>query len=698
MNVRKKYIILLIFTLFIISSPLLSAEPVKIDTSLESIPLGLHIEYLEDKGGRLGIGDITQKQYEGKWKLSKKKKPGFGLTKSAYWIRFSLENTTDKEINLYLEQAQPLIDYLTLYKPGNEKYIAIETGDMLPYNSRPADFRTLMFPLKIREKSTGQYYMRYSTQGSMNIELLAWNPASFQKKAEKELRYFFMFYAVIAIMIIYNLILFFIVRRSVYIYYVLSLIVGTLFFMSMYGMSYQLFWPDSPWWNNFSTPIFLALTFIFLDLFAIELADVRELKDKTSFRLLLYRLMMTLLGFGVANFIATLFLPYRIAITLGAMLVILLFTVFVIFGSVLIVQERNRGAIFGLIAGSFLITGTTTFTLKAYGVLPSNAFTEWSPNIGIVLMVMLFSIALADRINTLRKDLAALNETLEEKVEHRTEELQAAMEEMEAMNDTILETFGILEEAQRVAVKDMDMAANVQSTLFPKEPPVTNDWEIAFTFKPKSGVSGDLYDFYFSGNELKGISLFDVSGHGIASGLITMIARSVFHRNFMSGHGKKLNEILQGANSDLINEIGDVDNYLAGILLRFEKDEVEYVNAGHSDLLYKSADSGDVKEINYEDRDFKGMFLGIKAVDAPYESLKFKISKSDILFLFTDCIYEAKNSDGKEYGMDKLVDSIKNAPDGSADNIRDHIINEFNSFMDDAIPEDDLTFIVVKRK
>jgi sigma-B regulation protein RsbU (phosphoserine phosphatase) len=49
-----------------------------------------------------------------------------------------------------------------------------------------------------------------------------------------------------------------------------------------------------------------------------------------------------------------------------------------------------------------------------------------------------------------------------------------------------------------------------------------------------SGISGDLYDFYLDDDTLSGISLFDVSGHGIASGLITMLAKSILFRTYNS--------------------------------------------------------------------------------------------------------------------------------------------------------------------
>jgi sigma-B regulation protein RsbU (phosphoserine phosphatase) len=70
-----------------------------------------------------------------------------------------------------------------------------------------------------------------------------------------------------------------------------------------------------------------------------------------------------------------------------------------------------------------------------------------------------------------------------------------------------------------------------------------------------SGVSGDLYDFYQKEGRLTGLSLFDVSGHGIASGLITLLARSVILRVFMEAGTARLGEVRQKINSQLIEEL-----------------------------------------------------------------------------------------------------------------------------------------------
>lgn len=176
-----------------------------------------------------------------------------------------------------------------------------------------------------------------------------------------------------------------------------------------------------------------------------------------------------------------------------------------------------------------------------------------------------------------------------------------------------------------------------------------------------------------------------------------MIARPVFWRNFNAGESKKLNDILEDANKELIHEMGEVENYLTGILLRFKENAVEYVNAGHSDLICKRAKSGKTEIVKLDDRNFKGMFLGKEFMASTYETLDFTINNGDILVLYTDCLYENKNSNGEEYGYERLKATIGKAPVGSSQEILDYIIHDFVEFVGDDQFDDDLTALILKR-
>ena len=69
-----------------------SAEPVILTDSQDEYPLGLHLEILEDPTGRLTIEQASSAEYAASFKPSQVDMPNFGLTNSAYWVRFRLRN------------------------------------------------------------------------------------------------------------------------------------------------------------------------------------------------------------------------------------------------------------------------------------------------------------------------------------------------------------------------------------------------------------------------------------------------------------------------------------------------------------------------------------------------------------------------------------------------------------------------------
>ena len=64
------------------------------------------------------------------------------------------------------------------------------------------------------------------------------------------------------------------------------------------------------------------------------------------------------------------------------------------------------------------------------------------------------------------------------------------------------------------------MAAVIQQSFFRQDVKNIKKYEVAYFSRPMVGVSGDLYDFYKTGDKLDGLGVFDVSGHGISSGLV----------------------------------------------------------------------------------------------------------------------------------------------------------------------------------
>ena len=308
--------------------------------------------------------------------------------------------------------------------------------------------------------------------------------------------------------------------------------------------------------------------------------------------------------------------------------------------------------------------------------------------------------AMAISINNsiLYQKLSDLKDKLEDKVAIRTEELLKAMEGVEFANKELKAANDELNETRRMAEIDMKMAVNVQKSIFQKIPENLSGWDIAASFMPMSMVSGDLYDFYIEDNQLKGMILLDVSGHGIASGLITMIAKSVFYRNFFMHRDLKLGQVVEHANRELIGEIGNTDKYVTGVILRFEDDCIEYVNAGHPDIMFKKRESRNVRVINPEDKKFKGSILGITEMDFSYKSLKLKTESGDFIALFSDGILEASDTDNNRFGIQGIAKAMVSCEDENAEGILNRIMGDFIKFTGTPKLTDDLTVIILKRR
>jgi serine phosphatase RsbU (regulator of sigma subunit) len=263
-------------------------------------------------------------------------------------------------------------------------------------------------------------------------------------------------------------------------------------------------------------------------------------------------------------------------------------------------------------------------------------------------------------------------------------------------NDQLLRANEYLEKEQTITNNEITLAAHVQRSFFSEPPTNLSDWDIALYFRPLYGVSGDFYDFYSKDGKLKGISLFDVSGHGLSSALYTMLLKPTIGRLFNRMGHFNLGKVLMQVNNSITREFSEFQNYITGIVLRIEDDTVEYVNAGHPDMYLRKSATRSTRKIDFPKVKVKGEPLGLSE-DFPYRSYVFKVEHGDALLLFTDCLIEGCNAENKEYGLECIRSSFGNAIDGSAADILNQVMVSFFSHSGPVL-QDDLTVIVAVRK
>lgn len=293
-----------------------------------------------------------------------------------------------------------------------------------------------------------------------------------------------------------------------------------------------------------------------------------------------------------------------------------------------------------------------------------------------IAVIFLFLGILIMRFVQLANEVEYMNKNLENLVADRTE---------------------ALEKEKNRALQEIDLAGFVQKSFYKVDTSEVTDWDIRLTSKPMAGVSGDLYVFFISNGHLDGLGIFDISGHGIASGLVTMLVKNIIEQEFHKGFKKPLVEVMTRINQRIIIEKGNIENYLTGMILRFTGKNIELVNAGHPKAILYSSKTGIIKNIEQEGKNQFGT-IGIPDFPVNFETIEFTLEKNDELILYTDGITECMNKDRKSFGIEGIFSVIENNIHKNLDIQINAMPQALFDFSGSENLNDDITYIILKKK
>ncbi|MCX6566055.1 MAG: SpoIIE family protein phosphatase [Candidatus Aminicenantes bacterium] len=237
--------------------------------------------------------------------------------------------------------------------------------------------------------------------------------------------------------------------------------------------------------------------------------------------------------------------------------------------------------------------------------------------------------------------------------------------------------------------RELRLAAEIQRGLLPKDCPSCGDFEIAAESMPSLHVGGDYFDFISLPDGHLGATIADVAGKGVSASLLMASLRAALQSEARPGVdpadlARKLNDFIfrsSASNVFITFFYGELDP-VAG--------EFRYVNAGHNPPLLLSA-SGIQWPL-----EGTGMALGMLA-GSDYGEGRVSLVPGDILVLYTDGISESRDPSGEEFGIDRIVKTIRRAADKKALEIVAALFSDLREFSGGADPEDDRTVVVIKR-
>ena len=384
----------------------------------------------------------------------------FGITSSAIWIKCTIRNeTTDK---LIIELGNTTLYDVQFYEFDSLRLLKMyHTGNWLPYKQRSINSVDYQFQVASEPHSTETIYLRVQDFRGTQFPLIAGTQTSIYKKNSFRSLLEGMFYGFILVMLLYNLFIYLSLWDRSYLYYVLYIFFLGFWNATANGYSFKYIWPTLPFLNQYVDALacFVGVTSL---LFAINFLRTKQYTP------LFHKMLQVLLGLYGVTFIFLVTHNFLIGVII--LEIVSLVGVLILFVTAcLVLRQGYKPAKYFLIAWTLLLVGITIFILKDYNVFPYNSFTRHSMQFGSALEAMLLSIALANRINVLKKEkeeadletMASLEENkkliteqnilLEKNVEERTQELKKTNEHLVKVIKDLKDTQAQLIQKEKMA-------------------------------------------------------------------------------------------------------------------------------------------------------------------------------------------------------------------------------------------------------
>ncbi|MEI7483429.1 MAG: PP2C family protein-serine/threonine phosphatase [Ignavibacteriota bacterium] len=242
--------------------------------------------------------------------------------------------------------------------------------------------------------------------------------------------------------------------------------------------------------------------------------------------------------------------------------------------------------------------------------------------------------------------------------------------------------------------KELDYAREIQLSMLPESRKSIGDLRIAATSLPASEVGGDYYDYFNINDDLTGIFICDVSGHGVASALLLSGLRSCMHLILEDTSNPK--EVLVKLNK-MVRRTQNRKMFVTAVfaVIDTKNNKCTLFNAGHLPPYKISGESHELFKIKRH-----GITLGAVdnfISDEEDNLVTFDFKKGDKLLLYTDGIIEAMDNVKNEYGFTRLEDFLYKNTSGTPSDLLDGLISDVNRFSDGAEQVDDISILVLSR-
>jgi sigma-B regulation protein RsbU (phosphoserine phosphatase) len=246
-------------------------------------------------------------------------------------------------------------------------------------------------------------------------------------------------------------------------------------------------------------------------------------------------------------------------------------------------------------------------------------------------------------------------------------------------------------EKERISA-ELSMATNIQAAMLPHIFPAfpdRPDFDIYASMKPAKEVGGDFYDYFLIDQDHLCMVMADVSGKGVPAALFMMASKIILQSCAMLG--QSVVDIMTKTNEAICsnNEAEMFVTVWLGIL-ELSTGRLTAANAGHEYPVLKQENG--VFEVFRDQHSF--VIGGME--DSKYKQYELQLKPGDKVFVYTDGVPEATNSEDEMFGTQRMLAAVNEKLDADPQTILENVSRAVSAFVGSAPQFDDLTMMCVE--
>lgn len=247
------------------------------------------------------------------------------------------------------------------------------------------------------------------------------------------------------------------------------------------------------------------------------------------------------------------------------------------------------------------------------------------------------------------------------------------------------------QKTERIAT-ELNLASNIQTNMLPNIFPAfpeRKEFDIFATMDPAKEVGGDFYDFYMIDENHLALVIADVSGKGIPAAMFMMASKIMISNiSTFGAHDPAL--ILEKTNQQ-ITATNKSDMFVTVWLgiIDLATGKMTCANAGHEYPCLKQNNQFTLL------KDKHGLVVG-GIENSKYKNYEIDLQEGDSLFVYTDGVAEATNSNNELFGTDRLLEVLNKDPNISPEKMIGNVRTAIDEFVLDAPQFDDITMLAFK--